>query len=266
MCIDCDDEITQIGVNTRDGNIHHLNGDVTDDTPENLIVLHTDCHQRRHPVTDDFKRRISAKLKGRPSPTKGMKFPNRKPLPWQGPDNGHLAPSHLKALERGPTIRKSPPKRVTEIRARKKRTPNKSNTKSRIILPWQGSANEDAPIARNLVVFDDNDIGTRRVQILKSSKSILNPFFGKHHTEETREKMRGPRRRIICDDCGEDWSTLWIERHKKTGKCIQSKSVTINGVSRVRGKLVKTECHDCGKPYANRWMQRHKNEGQCIKP
>jgi len=203
VCEDCSDEIEKIGVNTRDGNIHHRDNDVTNDDAVNLVVLHTDCHQRRHPVTDELKVQISEKLRGRPSPTKGMKFPNRKPLPWQGPGNGHLSPTYK---------------------------------------------GKDKP----------------RVKI--KDKAQDNPFMHKTHTDESRQKMRKPRKRFMCDECKEEWSINWIERHKKEGKCTQRNVILINGVSRVRGILPKSICIDCDKPFADRWMQRHKDEGKCIKP
>lgn len=71
----CDRPVEQIGRDTWDGNIHHLDENAGNDVPENLVVMHTICHQRWHGAPDDdMRRRISAKLKGRPSPTKGMKF------------------------------------------------------------------------------------------------------------------------------------------------------------------------------------------------
>lgn len=75
QCYSCTKLVLKIGRDSRDGNIHHLDDDVTNDVPTNLVMMHADCHQRFHgPPTEDERRRISAKLKGRPSPTKGMKF------------------------------------------------------------------------------------------------------------------------------------------------------------------------------------------------
>lgn len=75
LCHSCSESVVQIGRDSRDGNIHHLDEDVTNDSADNLVMMHADCHQRFHgPPTADERRRISAKLKGRPSPTKGMKF------------------------------------------------------------------------------------------------------------------------------------------------------------------------------------------------
>jgi ribosomal protein L37AE/L43A len=75
QCYSCAKEVVKIGRDSDDGNIHHLDEDVTNDTPGNLVIMHAVCHQHFHgPPTEDERRRISAKLKGRPSPTKGMKF------------------------------------------------------------------------------------------------------------------------------------------------------------------------------------------------
>ena len=74
-CYSCAELVQQIGRDSRDGNIHHLDDDVTNDTPKNLVMMHADCHQHLHgPPTADERRRISEKLKGRVSPTKGMTF------------------------------------------------------------------------------------------------------------------------------------------------------------------------------------------------
>ena len=135
-CFFCDEWVTQIGQSTWDGNIHHVDEDAMNDVPDNLVMCHTICHQQYHSPTDELKQRISAKLKGRRSPTKGMKF---------SPD---VCAKH-------------------------------------------------------------------------SRPGTLNPFFGKQHTEETKTKMRQPRRRVTCDDCGNDFALNWIKRHKREGKCVQ---------------------------------------------
>jgi hypothetical protein len=132
-CYGCDDSVMTIGRDTWDGNIHHLDGDVTNDVPDNLVMMHAICHQRLHgPPTLEQRAIISAKLKGRPSPTKGMKF----------------------------------------------------------------SAETNAK---------------------KSHPGESNPFFGQTHTPESLQKMRKPRQRIICPDCGRSVAINWVERHKKEG-------------------------------------------------
>jgi hypothetical protein len=73
-CFFCRQPVTCLGQGTWDGNVHHIDNDVANDTPDNIAPSHTVCHQRHHGVTDEMRQRISAKLKGRPSPTKGMKF------------------------------------------------------------------------------------------------------------------------------------------------------------------------------------------------
>jgi NUMOD3 motif-containing protein len=71
----CDQFIERIGRGTWDGNVHHVDEDAGNDVPENLVVMHAICHQRWHGAPDErMRRQISAKLKGRPSPTKGMTF------------------------------------------------------------------------------------------------------------------------------------------------------------------------------------------------
>lgn len=75
VCYGCDKNVAQIGRDTWDGNIHHLDDNVTNDVPGNLVMMHAICHQRLHgPPTNAMRQQISEKLKGRPSPTKGMKF------------------------------------------------------------------------------------------------------------------------------------------------------------------------------------------------
>lgn len=161
-----------------DGNVHHLDEDPWNNEPENLVVMHVLCHQRAHPPTPEQREAISAKLKGRPSPTKGMRF-------------------------------------SAEVNA-KKSMPGESN-----------------------------------------------PFYGKTHTDETRQKMSKPRKRVTCDDCGEEYAINWIQRHRRTG-CKPRRVIVINGTPRVCGIEEKLTCTDCGKPYAARWMERHQREGRCI--
>jgi len=73
-CFFCKDSVLSIGQDTYDGNVHHIDGDPFNNELDNLAVAHTLCHQRHHSPTEEQKKQISSKLKGRPSPTKGMKF------------------------------------------------------------------------------------------------------------------------------------------------------------------------------------------------
>jgi hypothetical protein len=179
-CHKCGELVEKIGHARMDGNVHHLDEDPFNNELQNIVMMHVVCHQREHPPTEEQKIAISEKLKGRPSPTKGMRFP-------------------------------------AEVNA-KKAMPGESN-----------------------------------------------PFYGKTHTEETRAKMRKPKRRVTCEHCGGDYAANWLERHRREGKCIPRRVIVINGVRRVRGVEEKTLCPDCDKPYAARWMARHKGDGLCIK-
>lgn len=96
----CDRIVERLGRGTWDGNVHHLDGDAGNDVPENLVVMHAICHQRWHGAPDDeMRHRISTKLKGRPSPTKGMTFSAevnaKKSLPGQR--NGFYGRQHSNA-------------------------------------------------------------------------------------------------------------------------------------------------------------------------
>lgn len=134
-CFVCHELIVKIGQGRWDGNIHHLDEDVTNDVPENLDIAHTVCHLRLHPPTIEARASISEKLTGRPSPTRGM-------------------------------------------------------------------------------TFDDET--NRR----KSQPGELNPFYGKRHTTAALQKMRHPRQRKICIDCGVEYAINWLHRHKVEGKCV----------------------------------------------
>lgn len=181
LCHKCHETVEKIGVGRMDGNVHHLDEDPWNNEPENLVVMHTVCHQREHPPTEEQKAAISATLRGRPSPTKGMRF-------------------------------------SAEVNAK------------------------------------------------KSMPGEKNPFFGKTHTAEARARMSASRRkRVTCKFCGEEYSVLWINRHRKNDVCIPRRVIVIDGTSRVRGIEDKLTCVNCGKPYAARWMERHKREGRCIR-
>src|SRR5205814_3696547 len=135
MCYWCGNVVSKIGRTTWDGNVHHLDGDKTNDAGGNLEIGHTICHQHSHDITDEMKQQISDKLKGRPSPTKGMTF-------------------------------------SAEVNAK------------------------------------------------KSRPGETNPFYGHRHDIESLTKMRRPRRRQTCVDCGDEYAMNWINRHKKEGLCI----------------------------------------------
>lgn len=73
-CEQCGDPIENLGRRRYDGNVHHRDDDKSNDAPENLVVLHVVCHLRLHSPSPEARIKISQTLKGRPSPTKGMKF------------------------------------------------------------------------------------------------------------------------------------------------------------------------------------------------
>lgn len=119
-----------------DGNVHHKDEDRSNNDPENLGIMHAACHTKHHgPPTEEQKQRIKAKLLGRPSPTRGMRF-----------------------------------------------SPEVNDKKSR--------------------------------------PGVLNPYYGQQHPEEIRQKMRQPRRRIECLDCGRSYAVNWINRHKIEDRCV----------------------------------------------
>lgn len=76
--IGCGKPISNIGLGRLDGNVDHIDGNPRNHSWDNLRLLHVICHLTHHgPPTAEQRAAISEKLKGRPSPTKGMKFPNR---------------------------------------------------------------------------------------------------------------------------------------------------------------------------------------------
>lgn len=160
-CFDCREDVLQMGRGTWDGNIHHRDNDVTNDTPENLVMMHAVCHQHLHgPPTAEQRASISTKLRGQVSPTKGMKFPNH----WTKTDPNRIREQNQ---TRQPAVRRR-------------------------------------PLGARTNVHGEN-----------------NPFFGKSHSSESLAKMRTPRLRIICPDCGKEYAKNWLTRHKKEGMCIE---------------------------------------------
>lgn len=135
-CVDCGELITERGRSTFSLNVHHIDGDETNDEPENLEPLHAICHQLRHPITAAIAAKISETLKGRPSPTKGMTFGEE-----------------------------------------------------------------------------------TRQKMSQAQTGERNSFHGRRHDEETKMKMRRPRRRVTCPDCGGEFAVNWATRHKIEGRC-----------------------------------------------
>jgi hypothetical protein len=135
-CPSCQRPVVCIGQSTWDGNVHHKDGNAWNNEPTNLVVMHTICHQHVHEKTAEIRARISATLKGRSSPTKGMKFSD-------------------------------------EVNAK------------------------------------------------KSRPGELNPMYGKHHGETVLQKMRQPRSRETCNNCGRTFALNWVSRHKREGRCIK---------------------------------------------
>lgn len=77
-CGECDTQVTVIGQGSNEGVIHHKDKDYLNNDPTNLEMMHHACHLRHHlvgvPMPDETRKKISATLKGRPSPTRGMTF------------------------------------------------------------------------------------------------------------------------------------------------------------------------------------------------
>ena len=49
-CEECGEPITERGSSSGSLNVHHRNGDQSDNRPENLAVVHQRCHTRHHHV------------------------------------------------------------------------------------------------------------------------------------------------------------------------------------------------------------------------
>jgi hypothetical protein len=64
-CNECNELIVQIGRTSDDGNIHHVDEDPSNDVPENLVILHTTCHQKLHHFGETHSAEHNAKV-GRP--------------------------------------------------------------------------------------------------------------------------------------------------------------------------------------------------------
>jgi hypothetical protein len=47
-CHFCDESVAQFGRLRRDGSIHHLDGDHSNDVPSNLAIAHRACHTSHH--------------------------------------------------------------------------------------------------------------------------------------------------------------------------------------------------------------------------
>lgn len=45
-------------------------------------------------------------------------------------------------------------------------------------------------------------------------------WTGRKHHPEIVEKMRGPRKRVVCYDCKKEYALNWINRHKTEGRCV----------------------------------------------
>lgn len=75
ICRVCGEDVIEIGRRRDQGHVHHLNENETDDDPDNLCVLHADCHNIIHQTgrpsrvtpqggTHSWGHKISKGLKG----------------------------------------------------------------------------------------------------------------------------------------------------------------------------------------------------------
>jgi hypothetical protein len=84
LCSYCDELIYELGRDSGKGNVHHKDEDPLNDTPNNLEVLHAECHVRHHQkgrphsaehnakigrkgrvFTDEWKAKLSARQRTR---------------------------------------------------------------------------------------------------------------------------------------------------------------------------------------------------------
>lgn len=199
-CYAGDGVVLTIGRDTRDGNIHHLDHDVANDSPGNLVMMHADCHRRLHgPPTPEQRQRISKKLKGRRSPTEGMKFPNH----WTKSTDKEKLQRHLSSINPNPRIdvngENNPffGKKHTAEQLSKMRQPRQRVTcdecKQEWSINWLHRHKQDGRClpAQSIVIS-----GVRRTP--------------------------GKLPKTICVDCGKPYARRWMERHKKEGKCTTS--------------------------------------------
>lgn len=68
-CTWCGKPISTLGRSSWDGQIHHLDHNVENDDPENLVIGHCVCHQRDHhqgkPKSQEHSTKVGARHKGR---------------------------------------------------------------------------------------------------------------------------------------------------------------------------------------------------------
>src|SRR5262245_45892187 len=76
LCGMCDEVIREIS--RKDGTIHHIDENQTNNEITNLVILHKRCHNkhhntgRTHVTSDETRAKISASKLGQPSPRKGV--------------------------------------------------------------------------------------------------------------------------------------------------------------------------------------------------
>lgn len=77
-CGYCHTHVHELGHGGENGLIHHIDEDPTNDTPDNLVVMHDICHVRHHkggkpgnrlgqPVSAETRAKLSKANKGRPA-------------------------------------------------------------------------------------------------------------------------------------------------------------------------------------------------------
>lgn len=69
LCVACHGMIIVIGKSSDMGNVHHKDGNITNDAPDNLELMHARCHQQHHKLGRAHTPEHNAKV-GR----KGRKF------------------------------------------------------------------------------------------------------------------------------------------------------------------------------------------------
>jgi hypothetical protein len=70
MCSYCNSLIKQLGLKSDEGHVHHVDGDHSNEDPNNLIIIHSACHTRLHRIdrkhTQETREKIASAHKGRP--------------------------------------------------------------------------------------------------------------------------------------------------------------------------------------------------------
>lgn len=193
--------------NNREDNLHWVTAKGNANNPISKKKLSDKAKNRV--MSEDVKKRISQKLKGRPSPMKGKHHTEE-------------TKQNLSEIHKNQWLNSEYRQKVIDgVKIALDKPESKQKRSEMSKKNWGNPEYKQKQIEASKKNWETPEYRQKQIEARKGEK---NGFFGKHHTEETKQKMRKPKTKYLW--LTENGEQVWmapahVAMHHKNWKLIQ---------------------------------------------